>query len=125
MTTALHKGWVTKQVDFSNAFAQAPVTQSVFMLLPAMFGDMAGIDSKDLCLELCKSLCGLREAPKLWADFSAKGLEKAGFRPLENDPGIHHGHGMASVAHADDSLLFGPDEKEMNKVLKELEFGWF
>ena len=90
-----------------------------------MFSDMAGIDSKDLCLELCKSLCGLREAPKLWADFLAKGLEKAGFRPSDNDPGIHCGRGMAAVSHVDDLLLFGPDEKEMNKVPKELELDGF
>ena len=29
------------------------------------------------------------------------------------------------MAHADDLLLFGPDEKEMNKVLKELELDGF
>ena len=75
MMTAFHKGWVTKQVDFSNAFMQVPMT---------MFGDMAGIDSKDLSLKSCKSLCGLREAPKLWADFLAKDPQKAGFRPSDN-----------------------------------------
>ena len=115
MMTALHEGWVTEQVDFSNVFAQAPMTQSVYLSLPAMFSDMAGIDSKDLCLELCKSLCGLREAPKLWADFLAKGLEKAGFRPLYNDPGTHFGRGMAFVVCVADLPLFGPDEKESLK----------
>ena len=32
---------------------------------------------------------------------------------------------MSSVAHADNLLLFGPDEKEMNEVPKELELDGF
>ena len=32
---------------------------------------------------------------------------------------------MASAVHVDDLLLFGPDQKEMNKVLKELELDGF
>ena len=43
MITALQKGWITKQVDFSNAFVQAPMEREVFVSLPSMFTDTNGI----------------------------------------------------------------------------------
>ena len=66
-------------------------------------------------------LYGLREAPKLWADFLATGLYEAGFKPSDHDPGIYYGRGMALAVYVDDVLLFGPDGKEMDKVLNELQ----
>ena len=68
-TLALQQGWVTRQIDFSNAFVQAPMQRTVCVSLPAMFTDFNGMDPKDLRLLLQKSLYGLREAPKLWHDF--------------------------------------------------------
>ena len=73
------------------------------------------------CLKLKKSLYGLREAPKLWDDWLAKGLIKAGFTPSDNDPGVYYGKEMALVVYADDVLLFGPDKTEMKKDLSELK----
>ena len=123
--TALQRGWATKQIDFSNAFVQAPMARDVHISLPAMFGDTNGIPASELCLKLNKSLHGLREAPKLWGDWLAKGLVKAGFKPSDFDPAVFFGHGMALVVHVDDVLLFGPDEKAMNEVLKRLELQKF
>ena len=58
---AMQKGWKTRQIDFSNAFVQAPMQRDVYVSLPAMFDDTKGIPAKDLCLKLRKSLYGLRE----------------------------------------------------------------
>lgn len=118
--TTLQRGWVTKQIDFSNAFVQAPMEHNVYIALPTMFGDTNNIPAHGLCLHLKKSLYGLREAPKLWADWLAKGLADVGFTPSDNDPGIFYGRGMALIVYMDDVLLLGPDESEMEKVLAEL-----
>ena len=123
--TGLQRGWVTKQIDFSNAFVQAPMTRSVYVSLPAMFTDTNGTIRKDLCLKLNKSLYGLREAPKHWSNWLAKGLYKCGLTPSDTDPGIYYGRGMALAVYVDAILLFGPDEKEMNKVLEELKLDGF
>ena len=90
-----------------------------------MFSDSSGLDSKSLCLKLKKSLYGLREAPNLWHDFLEKGLKKAQFLPSDYDPGIYFGQGTCLVVYVDDVLLFGPDEKEMDKVLSELQLAGF
>jgi hypothetical protein len=122
---ALQRKWVTKQVDFSNAFVQAPLTKDVYVSLPAMFRDMSGIDTKDLCLKLNKSLYGMREAPKLWSDYLEKGLRKSGFKPSHEDVGIYYGRGMAIAVYVDDVLFFGPDADEMEAVINELQSGGF
>ena len=44
--TALHRGWVTKQIDFLNAFVRAPMNRDVCISLPAMFDDSNGVPDK-------------------------------------------------------------------------------
>ena len=122
---ALQKGWVTKQIDFANAFVHAPINKDVYVSLPALFDDDESEESKALCLKLKKSLYGLRDAPKLWSDFLCKGLIKAGFQPCPDDPGVYVGRGMAIATYVDDVLFFGPDAAEMEKVINDLEFNGF
>jgi Reverse transcriptase (RNA-dependent DNA polymerase) len=65
---SLQNGWVTKQIDFSNAFVQAPLDKDIYVALPAMFTNASGIETAQLCMKLKKSLYGMRVAPKLWND---------------------------------------------------------
>ena len=122
---SLQKKWKTKQIDFANAFVHAPIDRDVFVSLPAMFGDTSGIDDKELCLKLNKSLYGLKDAPQLWADYLAKGLDRCGFVASDDDPGVFLGRGMAIVTYVDDVLFFGPDEDEMEKGIDELQSDGF
>ena len=121
----LQQKWVTKQIDFSNAFVQAPLKKDVYVSLPAMFEDESGINPNDTCLKLKKSLYGMKEAPKLWADFLSKALVKAGFEASAEDLGIYYGRGMAIAVYVDDVLFFGPNEDEMEKVIDELQTDGF
>ena len=118
---ALEKGWVTKQIDFSNAFVQAPINRNVFVALPPWFDDTSGIESKALCLKLKKSLYGLKEAPKLWGDFLAGALERQGFEATSQDPAVFLGNGMTIAVYVDDVLFYGPDESKMEEVITNLQ----
>jgi hypothetical protein len=122
---SLQRGWVTKQVDFSNAFVQAPLNKDVYVSLPPMFMDEKGHDPRTLCLKLNKSLYGMREAPKLWSDYLEKGLCHSGFSPSHEDPDIYYGRGMAIVVYVDDVLFFGPNADEMETVIQELQSNGF
>ena len=122
---ALQRNWITKQIDFSNAFVQAPLDKDVYVALPPMFEDKSGLPNKGLCLKLNKSLYGMRKAPKLWNDFLEKGLRKAKFTPSHEDPGIYYGRGMALAVYVDDVLFFGPDGNEMESVINELQTDGF
>ena len=122
---ALQNNWDIKQIDFSNAFVQAPMERDVYISLPQLFTSYNGTPASELCMKLNKSLYGLREAPKLWNDHLAKALHKAGFSQSAHDPGVYYGHGMALAVYVDDVLLFGPCAKEMSAVIKELQLDGF
>lgn len=57
----LINGWTTKQVDYTNAFAQAELSENVYIERLKGFPHR---DGKDTVLKLNKSLYGLKQAPK-------------------------------------------------------------
>ena len=61
LSTVLTEGWTTRQVDYTNAFAQAELKEEVYVEFPRLFGPKSG---KDKVLHLLKSMYGLRQAPR-------------------------------------------------------------
>ena len=82
MKITIKEGWKSCQVDFQNAFAQAPIREEVYINMPPMFGD----STKNTVMKLNKSLYGLVQAPLTWYDHLKKELERLGFEPSERDP---------------------------------------
>ena len=73
LTMVLANAWVTKQVDYTNAFAQATLNEEVYIEQPKGF---ARKDKQNLVLKLIKSLYGLKQAPK---SFLTKLVKALGF----------------------------------------------
>jgi hypothetical protein len=42
VSTVLTEGWATRQVDYTNAFAQAGLKEEIFLEFPQMFGPKSG-----------------------------------------------------------------------------------
>jgi hypothetical protein len=122
MNLAVQRGWATRQVDFSNAFVQAELKEEVYVELPEMFRDEHNHGSKDgVVLKLNKSLYGLVQAPLSWYNHLQKGLKELDFEVSKLDSGMYYGRGMILITYVDDTLFFGPDLKEIEKVITELE----
>ena len=62
LTLILSNGWATKQVDYTNVFAQAEIMEEVYVEPLKAFGSK---DKLDKILLPLKSLYGLKQAPKL------------------------------------------------------------
>ena len=62
LTLVLQEGWITRQVDYDNAFAQAELSETVFVEPSKLFGPKLG---KDLVLKLLKSLWTQASSKKL------------------------------------------------------------
>ena len=121
MAISLHRGWVTKQIDFSNAIIQVDQPQPVYFFLPVMFQDTSGAKNKDLCLCPKKSLYGQCNVPKLWADHLKRGLKHANILSTAEAPAVFIGCGMAIAVYVNDVLFFGPDEAAMEAVISDLQ----
>jgi hypothetical protein len=78
LNLVLQEGWATRQVDYTNAFAQAEIGEAVFVEPPKLFGSKNG---KDLVLKLLKSLYGLKQAPRTFFEKLDAGLRERGFTP--------------------------------------------
>ena len=80
-------GWIlnlkSKQMDFSNTFAQTELETLVCLDVSK---DCEFKEQGDVTLELHQSLCGQVEAPKLWHSKLHCDMEDCGFRASDLDP---------------------------------------
>ena len=70
----------SKQVDYTAAFVQAPVTENIYVEMPR------GYKQPGKVLKLNKSLYGLKQSPRNWFLHLKKGLIRQGFTPSNFDP---------------------------------------
>ena len=117
LSTVLTEGWATRQVDYTNAFAQATLKERVFMEPPRMFAPRNG---KDLVLKLIKSLYGLRQAPRTFFEKLREGLIERGYTPSEIDPCLFMKKSIICVCYVDDTIFAGPDEEILEQEIKNL-----
>ena len=116
LTLILAKGWVTKQVDYTNAFAQAVLKEEVYIEAPRGF---ARSDGKDV-LKLNNSLYGLKQAPKTFYEKLRDGLLERGFVQSMIDPCLFMKHDMICVIYVDDTIITGPDAKAIEDLISSL-----
>ena len=75
LSTVLTEGWATRQVDYTNAFAQADLREEVYLEFPKMFGPISG---KNVVLKLILSLYGRRQVPRTFFKKLRDGLLERG-----------------------------------------------
>jgi hypothetical protein len=73
--TALH-GWHTKQIDFVQAFAQAPIEKTLYMKIPAGMELECDSDPKDYVLKLHRNIYGQKQAGRVWNQYLVSKLVK-------------------------------------------------
>ena len=113
---AAHNNHFIRQADISSAFLNAPVDRDVFVQEPTGFKTRPGMVCK-----LNKSLYGLRTAPRKWFETFAATLTKLHFSPLPTDPCLYRRGSVFISVYVDDILLIGPDEQELDSVLRHIK----
>jgi Reverse transcriptase (RNA-dependent DNA polymerase) len=106
LSTVLTEGWCTRQVDYTNAFAQAEINEEVYLEHPRMFGPKSG---KDVVLKLLKSLYGLKQAPRTFFEKLRAGLLERGYSQSIVDPCLFLKKGIMCVVYVDDTIFAGAD----------------
>lgn len=117
LTLILHSNWVTKQVDYTNAFAQAKLKEQVFIEPPKGFSIPGGADK---VLRLNTSLYGLRQAPATFFEKLRDGLMERGFTQSQHDPCLFMKKDLICVVYVDDTIIAGPDVKAIDKLIQDL-----
>ena len=117
LTMILSNNWTTKQVDYTNAFAQATLEEQVYIEPPKGFGFKTNVDR---VLHLVKSLYGLKQAPKTFFEKLKRGLEQHGFVASTMDPCLFMKKNMMVVVYVDDTIIAGPDPDAIEALIKDL-----
>lgn len=117
LTLILSNNWTTKQVDYTNAFAQAELNENVYIEPPKGF---ARKDKKDMVLKLLKSLYGLKQAPRTFFEKLKEGLLERGFTQSILDPCLFMKNNMMCVVYVDDTIIAGPDPEAIEQLITSL-----
>jgi hypothetical protein len=119
--TAVH-GWHTKQIDFVQAFAQAPVERTLYMRVPAGVKIEGGGDAKDYVLKIHRNIYGQKQAGRVWNKYlSEKLVKELGFKQSKVDECVYYRGRTLYVLYTDDSLLAGPDKDEIQAIIDDLQ----
>ena len=114
---SIYLKWITRSVDWVNAFPQAPLDKPMFMCTPRGFTNKCG---KLGCLKVTRSLHGSKFAPRTWCLHLRKALLKLGFRECPFDKCLFHRPGMLIILCVDDAGTAAPNEESIDKPVKEL-----
>jgi Reverse transcriptase (RNA-dependent DNA polymerase) len=102
--TALH-GWHTKQIDFVQAFAQAPIEKTLFMKTPAGVVLEDGSGQHDYVLKIHRNIYGQKQAGRVWNKYLVSKLVKLGLKQSSVDECVFYMGKTLYVLYTDDSLL--------------------
>ena len=127
MLLSASHGWKSRQVDFTNAFCQAPQKDLIYVSVPQHY-KLKGFENQDVVLKLKKSLYGQVTSPKLFWEHLQKGMRQLDFEQAQSDPClfIHKKHKLMVLNYCDDQIWLSPDGKLIEEYvgkLKSLGYG--
>lgn len=121
----------SRQIDYVNAYTQAPADCNVFMHIPAGFtvnnntlefiGSTMKVDNSLYVLRIKKNMYGLKQAGNNWFDALKSSLLNLHFRQSEHDPCLFIRNNCLILVYVDDCLIFGKDESTLDDVIKSLQ----
>ena len=113
----LTQQWVTRVIDYTNAFPQANIDTDIYVEMPALFGSKTGTDK---VLKLKKSLYGLKQSPRTFYQHLSQGLQNRGWIVSGIDPCLFMKDQMMCVIYVDDTIFTGPSQQQLDDEIKKL-----
>lgn len=120
MILAIKNGWHTVQLDYIQAFPQAPVERELYMRVPKGYNIKNG-DDKEYALRVEKNVYGQKQSGRVWNQFLVRKLRKIGFKQSKVDECIFYRGRAIYLLYTDDSILASPTKAEADKVIHDLK----
>jgi hypothetical protein len=114
-------GWSTQQIDFTQAYNQAPVERDQYMSLPRGFRIDGVDDSSKYCLRVMKNNYGAKQASRVWNKYLVAKLEKIGFVQSKFDECIFYRNSAIYLLYTDDSIIAAPTKDEVDKIVQDMK----
>jgi Reverse transcriptase (RNA-dependent DNA polymerase) len=118
LTHAVINKWHTRQIDYVQAYLQARVEKDMYMEIPKGF-HVNG--EGDYVLKILKNIYGQKQAGRVWNNHLVQKLKQVGFKQLQNAPCVFVKGQNIYVLYTDDSILMGPDSKELDSIIQSMK----
>jgi hypothetical protein len=118
---SLTLGWHTKQLDYVQAFPQAPPETQLYTRLPAGIHHDGCVSSASHMMKVLRNVYGSKQAGRTFNKYLVAKLTSIGFSQSRIDPCVFYKGGMMYVLYTDDSILAGPDLREIEECIEEMK----
>jgi Reverse transcriptase (RNA-dependent DNA polymerase) len=118
LTLSIINKWTVKQLDFVQAYPQAPIQQEMYMAIPKGF--VVGTDTDMYALKLLRNIYGQKQAGRVWNEYLISGLVELGFQQSKYDMCLLWKGQCVLVIYTDDTIVTGPDKSEIDNVIQQI-----
>ena len=126
---AVRYGLSTRQIDYTNAFLNGYVPETIYMTQPPLFARMPPPgESEPEVLKLVKAIYGIKQAPRIWNQLIDTFMKRMKFTALVADPGMYvrtsrTGRPIIVTLYVDDKMIMvhPDDEEEWGEIQREIE----
>lgn len=115
-------GWTRRQLDFVQAFPQAPVESEMYIEVPKGCNIGPESQSSEWVLRVLNNIYGQKQAGKVWYNYLTQGLiTKLNFKQSQYDPCLLWRGTTVLILYTDDTIITGPDQQELENVIKDIK----
>jgi hypothetical protein len=119
---SLTLGWHTKQLDYVQAFPQAPRETQLYTKLPTEIHHDGCVSGTSHMMKVLRNVHGSKQAGRTFNKYLVTKLASIGFSQSRIvDPCVFYKGGMMYVLYTDDSILAGPDLREIEECIEEMK----
>jgi Reverse transcriptase (RNA-dependent DNA polymerase) len=121
LTLTLINQWATRQIDYIQAYPQAPIERNMYMEIPKGFTITDGDPEGDYVLQLHQNIYGQKQAGRVWNHYLVNHLQQVGFIQSEHDPCVFYKGKAIYILYTDNSILAGPNEQELDAIIQQMK----
>jgi histone deacetylase 1/2 len=120
LVMAIYSTLALRQVDFVQAYPQAPIEFDMYMDLPQGIETCHG-NSKDHVLKLLSNIYGQKQVGRVWNGYLVEKLRDIGFEQSLIDECVFYRGDVIFIVYVDDGIFVGPDDNEITQVIREIQ----
>jgi Reverse transcriptase (RNA-dependent DNA polymerase) len=122
---AVLQGWMTKQLDFVQAYPQAPVEQDLYIDIPKGC-NIGNKNTSKWALQVIRNIYGQKQAGKVWHDYLIQLLTKElKFTQCKMDPCILWRGQVMLTIYTDDTIIAAPNAKDIDIAIADTSSKFF
>ena len=121
LVLSLIHNWKTRQIDYVQAYPQAEVPlEDLYVKVPKGIEVESG-NQNDYVMKVNKNVYGTHQAGRVWNKHLVAKLKSIGFKQSEIDECVFYRGQSMYVLYTDDSILVGPDDKELDDIIEDMQ----